>query len=395
MNVTIVGNFVYGSSMANALRVRGLAEALTIEGHHVTIVDNVPEYGSEPTRTAVSQREGLVDIMSVDEYSRGLFSFLPRGVRGLFLGDVSARHVSKMGLRPDCIILYGPHLGYLARFRRLCNELSARLLLDIVEWYQPEDLPGGILGPYALSNEFSMRCATKCADGVIVLSARLERHYRGSGLPVINVPPMFTLVDAPTDKFSESDGRLHLCYAGTPGRKEALGLVLRSLQQAHVEGIDFVLHAVGMTAGDLSVALGDLDLSIMDPKLDRIRFYGQVPNQRAREVVSGSDFSLLLRPLRKANQFGFPSKLAESMATGTPVIANDFSDLGLYLKDSVNSIFIPDLNENDILGAIRRGARMATGAKRIMACQALQVAKASFSHAASARSLSNFIEIGK
>lgn len=366
-----------------------------IAGHHVSIVDNSCEGAHESARSAEIHRGELVTVASVDEYSSGLFSFLPPGLRGLFIGDVSARYIRQMGLRPDCIVLYGPHLGYLTRFRRLCTELRIPLILDIVEWHQPADLPGGFFGPYTMANEFSMRYATRCADGVIVLSRRLERHYRSSGLPVINVPPMFEVFDEPSDKASDSDGRLHLCYAGTPGKKEALGLILKCLQQAHVEGLDFVLHAVGMTAGDLAAVPGARRLSIVDPALDRIRFYGRVVNQHAREIVSRSDFTLLLRPLRKANQFGFPSKLAESMSVGTPIIANDFSDLGFYLKDNTNSIFIPYLQQSAVLAAIRRASIMSSSAKRSMACQALQVAKASFSHMASARLLSEFLALKK
>lgn len=384
MKVLIVGNFRFGSGAANALRVRGITRALYEEGHVVSILDEGRPHERVPLTADA-------DVTTVHEYESGLLSFLPAGVRGLFLGDVAAARVRAEGWKPDCIILYGTHLGYLLRFHRLCRELRIPLVLDVVEWYQPEDLPGGRFGPYAVANEISMRYASHRADGFIVLSRRLENHYRRDGAPVINIPPLFEPESAVARKASGAGGRLHLCYAGSPGRKEAFGLILSALQQVADRGVDFVLHAVGMTAADLGAVRGMANLGICTPAHDRIRFYGRVPNDQARRIVAEADFTLLLRPLRKANQFGFPSKLAESMAVGTPVIANDFSDLGQHLVDGENAIFLPELDEDRVLAAIMRAAAMSADQKVMMGRRALELAARRFSPRAASEPLSRFL----
>lgn len=387
MKITIVGNFDISSSYANALRVRGLIVALELGGHDVSVIDNRRRgqaVGGDATAT-------LAPVMSVDEYGEGLFGWLPASMRGLFIGDVSAECLRAERGKPDCVILYGPHLGYLLRFRRLCRELHIPLVLDIVEWYQPEDLPGGRFGPYAIANEISMRHASHRVDGVFVLSRRLERHYRQGGGRVINIPPLFEPEQAIARKTSESDGRLHLVYAGTPVRKEAFDLILAALQRLDSQGVDFTLHAVGMTAADLAAVPGATGFDICDPARGRIRYYGRVPNAHARQIVAEADFTLLLRPLRKANQYGFPSKLAESMAVGTPVIANDFSDLGLHLIDGDNAIFLPELNLQAVVGALARAAAMPLARRREMADRALTTARDRFSPSSVAEPLSRFL----
>lgn len=385
LKILIVGNFRFGSDAANALRVRGVARALRLAGDDVSILDNGASNGDS------SGADGTFPLATVDEYRSGSLSFLPAGIRGLLIGDVSVRRVQAEAWKPDCIVLYGPHLGYLLRFRRLCRELSIPLVLDIVEWYQPEDLPGGRFGPYAIANEISMRHLSHQADGVIVLSRRLEQHYKDRGGRVINIPPLFEPEQTPARKASETDGRLHLVYAGTPGRKEAFDLILTALQRLDDQGVDFILHAVGITAADVADRPGAAGLGVCDPARGRIRFYGRVPNARARLIVAQADFTLLLRPPRKANQYGFPSKLAESMAVGTPVIANDFSDLALHLVDGDNAVFLRELNLEVVADAFGRAAAMPLRQRREMADRALTTARDRFSPSSVSAQVSGFL----
>lgn len=385
MRVLLAGNFRFNASEANSLRVRGMVHALHQAGHQAIVLDNGGSLPGSP-----SPKADYPPLLSVDEYASGLGSTMPRGLRGLFLGDVSVRRAHQEHLRPDCVIMHGPHLGYLLRFRRLCRDLGVPLVLDIVEWYQPEDLPGGRFGPYALANEFSMRHATLLADGVIAISRRLEDHYRRQGRPVINIPPLFEPEPGLATKTSARDGRLHLCYAGSPGRKEAFDLTLSALQRLADAGVAFTLHLVGMTAKDLGPWQNQF--SICRPDKAMLHFHGRVPNARARDIVAAADFTLLLRPQRRSNQFGFPSKLAESMAVGTPVIANDFSDLDLHLIDGENAIFEKSLDKDAVFSAFRRAASMSAAKRRLMSEQALATAQANFSPSAVSRKLSSFLQ---
>jgi len=275
----------------------------------------------------------------------------------------------------------------------LCGELRIPLVVDIVEWYQPEDLPGGRFGPHAIANEISMRHVTRLADGVIAISRRLEQHYRRGGHPkVIKIPPLFDTVTQLEPKWSDADGRLHLCYAGSPVAKEALGLILRCLKQIHDLGVALTFHLVGMTASELAAMPEAHDLKLRDGAEEFIRFYGRVPNARAREIVAQSDFTVLLRPLRRANQFGFPSKLAESMSVGTPVIANDFSDLSDHLIDGRNAIFLPVLSREAVVDAFMRAAALTPAQRREMAVKALSDASRAFSPASVADALRRFLD---
>lgn len=389
MHIVLTGAFRYGASDANALRVRNLARSLAADGHRLTVVESrvdpaVPEI--EP----VAPDEG-VRLESVRESFDGLQQKLPRRLQSFLVGRAAAGFIRREARRPDCIILPSPHIGQIFRFRRVSRELGIPLIIDVHEWYQPEDLPGGRLGPVALGNELSMRRLIGLADGIIAISERLEQHYRDQGCRVINVPPLFPACAQPAEKWSAADGRLHLCYAGQPARKEAFGTTLACLEQAHREGIDFLLHVVGMTAAALTELSEAKSLTFLQPAAGRVRYHGFVPNAQARTIVAASDFTLLLRSRRKANQFGFPSKLAESMSLGTPVIANDFSDLHRHLVDGGNAIFIPDIEPATVLAAFRKAASMSVGDRRRLSRNSLDHGTAAFGIGQHAARLTAFL----
>ncbi len=386
MNIVYAGLFHFTSSEANALRVRGVARALSAGGASVTIVG-----AAAPGSEAALEEDEEFPSHSVDEYGQGLLSSLPRGARGILTGDVSAARVRSLRTAPDCVIVTGVRPGYYLRFRKLSRQLSIPLVLDVMEWFAPEDQPGGRFGPYTCANEIGMRVLARGADGIIVLSSRLEEHFAGQGCRTLNVPPLFVPLGELRAKHSTADRRLHLCYAGTPGRKEALNVIVPGLIALQAKGIDFVLHFVGLTREEFQRAAPSAGIASIESIAARIHFYGRVPNDSAREIVAAADFTLLVRPLRKSNQFGFPSKLPESMSLGTPVIANDFSDLGRYLVDGENAITVQDLSVDALVTALERAARMDQRERAAMSTAAIRLARSSFSPEAHANALAGFI----
>lgn len=392
MRIAILGHFNTRESTAASLRVRGTALALLTAGHDVEVIDirgGAPRGGERWVVEMPGQRT-LVGT-SLDEYAHGALSQLPRSVRGLFIGDVTSEYIRRAERCPEIIILYGTHLGYLTRLRALCHEFRIPLVADVVEWYAAEDLLGGRFGPYSLSNMLSMRRTSLSADGFFVISKRLADHYGRTGKPVITVPPLFSEIASTGSKWSAGDERLHLVYAGTPGSKEAFAVLLEGLSIASAKGAALTWHIVGMTEADLRAVPGGAAW-LDGPGAGSTVCYGRVPNERAQEIVSRSDFSLLLRPPRRSNQFGFPSKLAESMMLGTPVIANLFSDLSHYLRDKENSLLLPKLSAQALAESVLGAARDEPNVRDIMRVNAHALARTHFSPQSHAQRMSNMLE---
>lgn len=325
MNILYVGLFSYPDSNANSIRVDGVCQLLTKIGHNVSII---PGLSSSNSENFIYKG---VNVIPVNEYKDGFLGGF-NGVRGLFIGGNTLQILEKMKDKPDVIILYGTALGYLIRLLDFTKKYNIKLILDVVEWYDPRHLPGGVLGPYALINELSMRFFVKRADGLIVISNYLKNYYKTNNTFLL--PPVFSQ-NANINYLKHEMNVLNLCYVGTPGKKENFEALCNALELAYKNNIKFYMHFVGFQkdffANKHLTFIHDISVC---------KFYGRVVNSAAKLIVADCHYSIFFRPnLRFANA-GFPSKIAESFSVGTSIISNDFSDLKNYICNDNNGYII-------------------------------------------------------
>ena len=81
---------------------------------------------------------------------------------------------------------------------------------------------------------------------------------------------------------------------------------------------------------------------------DNVFIHGKVPQEKIGEILRNADYQMFIRPLRRSSNAGFPTKLAESMAVGTPVITNLTGDIGLYLEDGANGFLANGVSSSSI-----------------------------------------------
>lgn len=372
MKIAYVGPFKFPSSAANSLRVWGVVQALQYLGHEVSVVG----IGSETPERSLEMASD-VDIFTAREYESGIFSRWP-GVRGLFLGNATVEWLSRQLVRPDIVISYGPHAGYTIRLLRFCKSQNIPLILDLVEWYDPRHLPGGVLGPYAICNEFSMRILVRNATGLFVISRYLEKYYQGKGVPLLRLPPLFAVkANRETEYEADHSGLRRFCYSGSPGKKEDLYSLFGGLDLAWKEGFRFRFTFIG---GGIDEILKDARLrrlSIFEYR-DHMQFTGRVANNESRRVVANSDFQIVIRKVRRFSTAGFPSKVPESMSLGVPVVVNLFSDLDQHLKHGENAIIVDSPSIGAVRDGVVRAIKMSPTAVVEMKRRAQETASRSF-----------------
>ena len=88
--------------------------------------------------------------------------------------------------------------------------------------------------------------------------------------------------------------------------------------------------------------------------------HGKVSRNIVLDFMMHTNFTVLLRsPTLRYAKAGFPSKVIESMATGTPVICNITSDLSDFLCDGDNSIIVKGCTASDFKDAISRALQLS------------------------------------
>lgn len=356
MRVAYVGPFGYSLSQANSIRVSGVARSLALQGVEVLI-------GSAERINSLPQTHSSfpgISVTCLDEFAEDNWPKWQRVFRGFDMGARTARWIGGLNPAPDVVILYGTPYGYLRRLIPLLKRKGIPLVLDVVEWYERSHLPGGKYGPFALANEHCMRSLAKRANGIIAISRFLDNYFSAFNLPVTRVPPLFAISDQiRPPQYRDRDSRTHFVYAGTPGAKDEMTLVLQAFFEASKSGIPVFLHLVGLNDDYIRTAVSQYaSLEDATKFRDSYKAYGRVENEVARLIVSQCDFSILLRPDLRYSRAGFPSKVGESLSLGTPMMANLSSNLDEIFVNGVNSLTVQGLTIEAVLQEIRRAAEL-------------------------------------
>lgn len=234
------------------------------------------------------------------------------------------------------VVAYNYPAIALNKLRKYCNKCGIRCIADATEWYVPT---GNIIFRLikGLDTEFRMRYVHPKLDGVIAISEYLYQYYKNK-VKTIKIPP---LVDLNEEKwkipFEKEHEGIKFIYAGSPTtQKEKLNIIVNTIEVMKSE-IPLHLDVIGITKNEYN------NMYNCRYQGERVSFWGRILNKQVIKMIKEADWSIVLRENNKVVKAGFPTKVAESISCGTPVIANKFSNIEDYL-DKTNSILIDSTN---------------------------------------------------
>jgi len=383
--IAYVGPFQFPDGGAGARRVLGISMSLINAGYKVII-------GSGQRSTNKKMEIPGMSLTSLDELPDKQTPLIKKAIRQLTWGGNTVAWLEGLSYRPDAIILAGGYSPYSKKLLPFCHHYKIPLIVDVVEWFQPAHLPGGFLGPFHLNIELAMRWYHVRARNIIPISRCLEDYYCRRGCRTIRIPPT---LDVQTT-FARLDvnsgaGPLILAYTGLPGKKDLLNNVVEALLQIDPEGHHVRLVVAGPRPEELLrlAALKRLKATVLPGCVNAL---GYVTHERALNVVREADFTVLLRPPLRYAQAGFPTKVPESLAVGTPVICNITSDLGDYIKDGREGLICRNESVAACVEAIERALRLKPDQKESMRQAARSQAERSFDFRNYSEALDRFIQ---
>lgn len=388
--VAYVGPFLFPWGQPCSRRVYGIARSLAEVGHHVVVCSGA----DAPARLTVLDEclgPGSVAHVGLGEQRPAVSGQLRKAEQYLLRwGQRTVEWLDALPSRPSHVLLYGGQAPYGIRLRRWCRRHRVPLIADVVEWYSPRQLRYGVLGPSHASAQVALRYVYPRCDGVIAVSSYLERYYRHRGNKVLRVPPTLDvrgLAPSGARAAGVADRRhLVVAYAGSPGRKDLIGTIMRAVGVAHGAGVDIELHVLGPTPQQLRALLGG-----QSPP-PGVRVLGSVPQQEVPRIIQQADFTVLLREPARFAQAGFSTKFCESLACGTPVIANLTGDIGMYLRDQVTGLVCPDHSVRGLSQVLLDAAALSGPQRTRMSQAARACALASFDFRVHADSLGAFLD---
>ncbi len=327
--IVYIGGFELPDKNAAAQRVMTNAQIFRELGYRVLLVGlnksrpaDGKLYPADTGKTGLEAWEmGYPD--SSTKWFRQILSDAP--LRKLFLQ-------TKIG-KLDAVICYNHPAVSQWRIAKLARKHQAFAIADCTEWYARRhwsSLSGAVKN---LDVALRMRYINPRMDGLITTSPFISDFYRQHGMPIVEIPTLMAPeVAAQVPAIDRSDGITRLFFAGTgfdkttvaessDGLKDRLDWVFEVLHKAKMLGAKFHMDLFGVDRRKY-LELVPEQAGILDSMEGDLTFHGRQPRETLLKVLPQAAFSIFFRKSTRTNLAGFPSKLAESISYGTPVITN-------------------------------------------------------------------------
>lgn len=248
--------------------------------------------------------------------------------------------------RPDFVFAMNS-LTFFRKLRRICKQRKIKLIVEQNEWRDKSSFKFRELDYRYIHEEWLIKQEYKKADGILAISRYFQNYYRNVGMNVVRIP---TVLDVQNTSYSvhSKNRKIVLIYSGNPSTsKEYLASVINVLADYPQFREAFEFHIYGPDYNKVLKNIGGND-NLLKSAEGCVFIHGKVKQELMQDIMMSADFQIFLRPHRRSSEAGFPTKLGESMAVGTPVITNLTGDIGLYLEDGANGFLADDMSSSSI-----------------------------------------------
>ncbi|MEG2013346.1 MAG: glycosyltransferase, partial [Anaerovoracaceae bacterium] len=183
-----------------------------------------------------------------------------------------------------------------------------------------------------------------------------------------------------------------IVYAGSPGKKDLFEPIMKAIKLlSDVERKKLTLRIIGASKEQIAKN-ANMPLCELEKMADVLVFVPRMSHEGVMEQLTKAHFVILLRPAHmRYAKAGFPTKVPESLATGTPVICNLTSDLGMFLRDGENALIADDEGVESVLTVLRRAINVDEEQMIQMCAQARATAEEKFDYRLYAEGMGQFI----
>jgi glycosyltransferase involved in cell wall biosynthesis len=253
----------------------------------------------------------------------------------------------------EAVLLYSESWLDAAVLHFVCRRVGAAYVADVCEMPYHRDQRPGI--PWRVRRSVYNRTFFRWFDAAIAISDCLRRHVVAFGSRDIAVLCAPVMVD--TDAFHP---------AAEAAARPPVVMYCGLLNQEKDGAISLMRAFAGLSAdmGDLRLHLvGDAYRSSRIPEFravadrlgiaDKVTFVGSVKTSDVPAHLARASVLVLARPQSLQADAGMPTKVAEYLASGVPVVITQTGEIAGFLDDGVNAYLVPPDDEAALQEALR------------------------------------------
>ena len=266
------------------------------------------------------------------------------------------------------------------------------MIQSICEWFDKSAFSGLTGFVKLLNNRYSMYFQIPRVKNVIAISSLLSDFYTKKGCNTLILPTLIDTSEYETvnEVYACNKSKICIAYAGSPAKKDYLLNIIKSLEFLNNDELSRLeLHLYGPTNEQL-YGLG-VSIEYLERYENNIICHGRIPYEAVKQKIAAADFTVLLRPNKRYANAGFPTKVGESMACGTPVIANITSDLGKYIIDGETGIICENESAEACAVAIKKAINCSQETLKKIRCMTLEIANKKFNYQTYDNELAKFV----
>lgn len=339
--VLYIGNFELPDKGASANRVVSNAKLFNSIGYQTVLL------GVSKDKTCTDIRP-LKNDFGLMMYERPY----PVSMK-MWLGHMySAEYIEKMlKLHEDIVlvILYNMPFSALKAAKKACKGRNIKVAYDCTEWADVTD--GNAVKRFVKKRDEKL-IRTKlanAADGLIVISSMMERQYQGCKA-MVKLPPLVDVEDKIWHQQPAPHAGYEFCFAGMlDGQKDSLDMIVKAFAKVCNEQIK--LRIIGVEKDEFKSVYPDA-VDALNQCGDNIIFMGMQSHFDTIRYVLGCDCYIFIRSADTRNNAGFPTKFAEAITCGLPMIASRVSDVASFADN--NMILIDSPDESKITDAMKQ-----------------------------------------
>lgn len=380
MRVLYVATSSFPGDSAYSTRIQGICQALNNSGHEIIVLTDYSnkstgEFYFNSFKIISSARHIYPDRTLTDK----LFASF-RMIKAL-------KKIIKTS-KIDCVITSSIYMR-IASIIRICRKENVSIILESCEWFDKYNWKKQEKSYKYKKYLKEWNRSFLQVDGVIAISKMLEEHFIENGIKTIRIP---TIMDVEKSRWNQDkiDDKIRLIFTGSVAwGKDRVKEVISAIAQISDERLEFNIY--GPTYENVIQQLED-EAPILEKLKNTVHIHGRIPHEQIAEKCMNSDFGIIIRPDRRQSNAGFPTKLAEYMSSGTPVIANDTGDIGLYLSSCRNGFLLDKgFKQQDLVSLLRSILNMTNDEIIEMRKNARKEAIDSFDYTNYSRALDVFI----